>query len=140
MSTAPESLDALRARFEALVAALDVSPYYKRFATSPLGDASPHIEYDGHTYAYVIRERDDELERRETRDPDDVLYWLVSDTARESALRFELAHRVPGKDFRRLYFAKHVELLQNIRADWGHRKRQEYGNILKRHPYSDEDC
>ena len=87
----------------------------------------------------MVTERGSEYERRETSDPDDVLYWLVSDTTREAAQRFELAQRVPGMDCRRLLFAKHVELLEGIRVAWGNRKREEYERILKDCPYNDRN-
>jgi hypothetical protein len=137
MAHAFDPLDALRVKFDDLVRPFDVHPAYKRIFTSPTGDGGPHIEHDGQTYAYVVTERGAECERRETRDPDEVLYWLVSDTTGEAAGRFELAHRFPGKDFRRLLFAKHVELLESIRADWGSRKRAEYESVLEKHPYCD---
>ena len=137
MPLASETLEAVRAKFDALVRPFEVHPGYKRFATAPTHDGGPHVEHRGQTYAYVVTERGTEYERRETRDPDELLYWLVSDTTWEAASQFELAHRVAGRDSRRLLFAKHVELLESIRAEWGSRKRQEYESVLKEHPYND---
>lgn len=131
------TLETLRARFLALVQPFDVHAAYKRFETSPTDSGGPHIELHGNTFAYVITERGSEYERRETRDPDEVLYWLVSDTTREIAQRFELAHRVAGKDSRRLLFSKHIQLLENIRIDWANQKREEYERILLKYPYND---
>ncbi len=131
------TLESLRANFDALVQPFDVHAVYKRFATSATNDGGPHIEQRGHTFAYIITERGSEYERRETVDPVELLYWLVSDTTREAAQQYELQHRVSGKDFRRLLFTKHIELLGGIRADWATRKRAEYEAVLKNHPYDD---
>ena len=137
MALVSQALEVVRSKFCALVQPFDVHPGYKRFATTATHDGGPHVEHYGGIYAYVVTERGNEYERRETNDPDELLYWLVSDTTREAAQLFELANRVAGRDFRRLLFAKHVELLENIRAEWGSRKREEYDTILKKHPYND---
>jgi hypothetical protein len=137
MPLASVTIEALRARFDALVQPFDVHPAYKRFATAPTQDGGPHVERRGDVYAYVVTERGSECERRETSDPDELLYWLVSDTTGQAARQFELTRRVAGRDSRRLWFAKHIELLENIRADWGSRKRDEYERVLKEHPYND---
>lgn len=136
MPLASEPLDSIRAKFDALVQPFDAHPAYKRFATEATHDGGPHVEYRNRIFAYVVTERGNEYERRETSDPDELLYWLVSDVTGQAAQRFELANRVVGRDSRRL-FAKHVELFENIRADWGHRKREEYERVLKEHPYHD---
>jgi hypothetical protein len=137
MSVARVSIGAIGARFRRLVRAFDVHPAFKRFSTSPSWFGDPYVEQNGDTYAYLVSERGTEYERRETNDPDELLYWLVSHTTAEAAQQFELAHRVPGKDSRRIWFAKHVELMENIRSDWGSRTREEYENVLKEAPYDD---
>jgi len=129
MPLASVTIEALRAKFNTLVQPFDVHPAYKRFATAPTHDGGPHVEHHGDVYAYVVTERGNEYERRETRDPGELLYWLVSDTTGQAAQQFERVHRAAGRDSRRLWFAKHVELLENIRADWGSRKREEYERV-----------
>jgi hypothetical protein len=116
----------------------DVQPAYKRFASAPTDDGGSHVEHYGRTFAYVVTERGIECERRETNDPEELLYWLVSDAAREAARQYELRNRVPGRDSRRLLFTKHVEFLQSFRADWGSRKRAQYDAVLELRPYRDE--
>ena len=137
VASSADTLELIRSEFDALVQQFDVHAMYKQFATSPTNDGSPHVEHYGRTYAYVVTERGEEVERRETNDRDQLLYWLVSDTTREAAQRYELTHRAARRDFRRLLFEKHVELLKGIRAVWGARKRQEYDDVLAKHPYID---
>jgi hypothetical protein len=138
MPLTSEPLESVRVKFHALMRRFDVHPAYKRFATAPTNDGGPHVEHYGRTFAYVVTERGMEYERRETKDPEELLYWLVSDAAREAAQQYELRNRVPGRDSRRLLFRKHVEFLESIRPDWGSRKRAEYDAVLELHPYRDE--
>jgi hypothetical protein len=137
MSLSVKSLESVRTDFRALVEAFDVHPAFKRFSTSPTHDGGPHIEQDGNVYSYVITERGEEYERRQTSDVDELLFWLVADVTREVAQKYELQHRLPQRDYRRLMFEKHVELLGNIRPNWARRQRAEYDEILKSHPYDD---
>lgn len=138
MPLATLSLDALRHRFAALVAPFDTHPDYKRFATSPTHDGGPHIEQQGSTYAYVITERGKEYERRETTDPDEILYWLVSNVTCCVAQQYEARHRKAGVDSRRMWFDLDVKMLAQINPEWGSRKRAEYENTLKSHSFSDD--
>lgn len=131
------SLDALRNRFLKLVEPFETHPDYKRFATTPTHDGGPHIEKHGSIYAWVVTERGHEHERRETDDPDDVLYWLVCGVTTRVAQDYELQNREPTVDSRRMWFNLNVELLRDIKAEWGARKRAEYDRILRDHPFSD---
>ena len=131
------SLAAIGRRFGELTAGLDAHPSLKRFTTDPTHDGGPHAEYAGGVFAYVVTERGQELERRETLDPEELLYWLVSDVAGAAARRYELNHRRPGVDSRRLWFQKHVELLSGLRPEWGRRQQAEYDAVLRRHPFED---
>jgi hypothetical protein len=131
------SLETIRRRFHRLTQELDAHPAYKRFSTVPTNDGGPHAELNAGVLAYVVTERGKELERRETDNPDELLYWLVSDVAGDAARRYELNHRKSGVDSRRLWFEKHVELLSALNPAWGHRKQTEYDEVLKRNPYRD---
>jgi hypothetical protein len=131
------TLEDLRREFGTIVAPFEVHAAYKRFATSPTDDGGPHVEQVGPTYAFVVTERGSELERRETADPDDILYWLVSEVTREVALKHELHNRKPDVDSRRMWFDLDVRLLSEIRRDWGKRKRAEYDRVLEHHPFQD---
>ena len=49
--------------------------------------------------------------------------------------RYELQHRVPGQDLRRMRFATHVELLTKLSPARGQRQANEYAEILREHPF-----
>ena len=133
-----DTLGDLRRAFATIVAPFDVHAGYKEFATSPTDNGGPHVEQTGPTYAFVVTERGRELERRETADPDDILYWLVAEVTRQVASKHELHNRRPGVDSRRMWFDHDVQLLSAIRREWGMRKRAEYDHVLEQHPFHDE--
>jgi hypothetical protein len=103
----------------------------------PQAFGAPHVEIVGDKYHYVVCERGNEYERKSTTDEDELLYWLISDDVSEMAGDFELKHRVKGKDFRRVRFAKEIALMGRISSEWAERKTDDIQKILADHPYND---
>lgn len=106
-----------------------------RSTTTGFGD--PHIEIDDGGYHYVIWERGTEHERRTTEELDELLYWLMDNITFQMALEYELHHRVPNQDFRRLLFETQLKLLNRINSDFHKRKEEEINIILIDTPYND---
>jgi hypothetical protein len=131
------ALSTVRSRYHAIARRLGAEKRHVWFATTPTGFGDPHVEKHGDTFVYIVSERGHEIERRETQDADELLYWLVSDMTFGIATEYELANRREGVDSRRTWFAKHVELLNTARPEWGEAKRAEYDAVLRAHPYSD---
>ena len=126
----------LKASFRAICDKLGAEwPLY----TSPRHDGSPHVESTDDTLSYVVTERGTEFERRTTTSQDDLLYWLTSDLVFSLAGHYELNHRAPGQDSRRIMFAREIELLGRINFAWRERKEIEISGILARHPYRDQN-
>ena len=132
-----KSLESLRSRYHRIARRLAAPAIHVRFSVAPRHDGGPHVEREGDRYAWVVTERGSELERRTTADPEDLLYWMVSDLTRAMASDFEVAHREVGRDFRRLLFGKHLELLASVGPAWAERKRAEYERVLAEHPFVD---
>lgn len=108
------------------------------FQTKAQHDGSAHVEeIERGLLCYVVTERGEELQRRYTMDPEELLYWLVDDAVSDIAGEWELRHRIDGQDSRRLSFAKRVELLAILSQHWAARKQRELDEILRRFPYSD---
>ncbi|MFO0014848.1 MAG: Imm63 family immunity protein [Planctomycetota bacterium] len=105
---------------------------------SPTNDGSPHIEKSEDIYSYVITERGEELSRRETRDPTELLFWIVRDRTKRTAIDWELHHRKPGLDPRRLIFEKHIEILHAISPTWGAAQKNEYDVLVSKYPFDDK--
>ena len=103
----------------------------------PQAFGAPHVEIIGDNYHYVVTERGSELERKTTTDKQELLYWLISNVVSEMASDFKLKHRFKGQDFRRLGFAKRIELMARISAEWAERMADDIQKILAAHPYND---
>jgi len=132
-----KSMSALEALYRAIARQLRAPERRVHFFTTPQHDGSAHVEIVNDQLAYVVTERGEELERRTTGDPDELLYWLVSDLTWALASDYELSHRLESQDFRRLLFGMHLELLAEVDCAWSERKRREYLRVLAEHPFSD---
>jgi hypothetical protein len=101
-------------------------------------DGTPYVEIDQAGYHWVIKERGQEQQRRTTRDPDELLYWIFSDVTWQMALEWALAHRLERQDDRRLSFPYQEALLATLSPAWSTRAAQRHATILQRHPYDDD--
>jgi hypothetical protein len=124
------TLAEVKKRYYAIVRQLGASAEHVCFATTPRHDGSPHVECDGGELHYVVTERGQEHQRRVTRDPDEILSWLISDLTWEMASEWEVAHRSAGEDIRRQLFRRHVELLRSVNPDWAAARRAKYEELL----------
>jgi hypothetical protein len=125
---------ALSQKFELYCSCLNASAIFR---TSPADHGAAHVEYIGAAYHYVSTERGRENERRIATDEDEILYWLLSDIVFDLSCSFEVKHRVKGQSFRRLLFAKELELMRSLNPGWETRKRSEINAILAEAPYDD---
>jgi hypothetical protein len=99
--------------------------------------ARPHIEVGDGQYHYVAVERGTEVFRKSTSDLDELLYWIFDGVTFSMACAYELEHRIPGQDFRRLMFSKRVELLTSIDPDMGRRAQEQIAETLRNAPFND---
>jgi hypothetical protein len=136
-----QELRHLQARYRHLLQLLGHAPadmYQREVHTRPLHAGYPHVELVDGRYHYVVTERGSELQRRAAKDENELLYWLMSDVTHGIAMRLETGRWFRIGDPRRWWFAKDVELLRQLRPEWGERKRAEYEQILLRNPYMDK--
>ena len=131
------TLSALKSTYASIAKQLNAPREHIRFAETPQHNGSPHVEFDGNNFAYVITERGEEYERKSTSNENEILYWLVKDLTRAMASHFELAHRDPTTDSRRLFFQKHLDLIRTIDHNWHTRLQAEYEIVLEQHRFRD---
>jgi Immunity protein 63 len=129
-----ESLSSLTHRFQEMVAALDVEPYYKSFHTTPQHDGSPHIEAKDGRFEYVVTEHGSEFERIGNLSANDALYLLLVGITQHMATTYELRHRVPGIDGRSLWFPYQEGLMESLNPTWGERLKREHLLVLAEYP------
>ena len=103
--------------------------------TTTDGFGTPHIEIDDQEYHYVVSERGTEHKRKTTRNIHKLLYWIFKDIVFEMASDYELNHRNPEEDFRRILFKKDLELFEKLDEQWYLWEKVELDSILKENPY-----
>lgn len=101
------------------------------------GSGRPHIEVRDDGYHFVVSERGHESQRKVTQDLDDILYWSISGATFSVAGQYELNHRIPDQDFRRLLFQKDLELLEKVNKEFAFKRKTEIDQILEKQPYND---
>ena len=102
------------------------------------GDGSPFLRIVADGYIYANEERGHVYNERKTQDLDELLYWIMKDITFSMAVDYEVANRVLHADFRRLLFAKDLELLGSLKPEWRERKQREYDAVLAQYPFNDE--
>ncbi len=95
------------------------------------------IDEDGYYWAYYERGQDNGRGQR-TRDVEELLYWFLLQTAVSIAHAYEFANRVEGPDFRRVVFAKELELLGRAGPEWRARREAEIAAMLAEDPWRDQ--
>ncbi|BBH69722.1 hypothetical protein ACTI_64070 [Actinoplanes sp. OR16] len=82
------------------------------------------VDEDG-VYRWWVTERGRELEHRETRDRDEILYWSLAYTTWTMGGAWALRHPVAGEEQRVARWRKQFELLGVLNPDWPSRCRAE---------------
>jgi len=96
-----------------------------------------YVKIDKKTYHYITTERGGEIAHEVTSDPDELLYWLMSDVISSIASKYELNNRIPSQDSRRIRFAKEIDLFSKLKYEWADKKRKEIEEIILDNPYCD---
>lgn len=107
------------------------------FLTERRDDGSAHVKIGENEYQIIVTERGRETSRRATKEKDEFLYWMLADLTLWMAVEFEVKHRIEKQDFRRLLFAKQLELLDKVNPKWVDKRRWEINETLQKHPFSD---
>ena len=105
--------------------------------TTSNGFGTPHIEINEKGYNYVICERGREHERRQTKDINKLLYWIIDSIVFIMASEYELKNRKNNEDFRRQLFTKEIELMEQLDSKFAQWKKEELDKTLEESPYED---
>jgi hypothetical protein len=105
--------------------------------SGPDDKAYYYIEMNSEGINLVYKERSFETSRRITDDPEEVLYHLVEGLTAGVAYRFARENRVRGQDYRRIWFRKQEELMQELNPVWWERSKKEHEAIFKDNPFED---
>lgn len=96
-----------------------------------------YVYYENEKYHYVITERGKIISHLEENMIKDILWDILDIILFDIAVKYELANRVKGKDFRRLLFQKELELYAMFGDEFKEKKLNEINRILLDNPYND---
>jgi Immunity protein 63 len=130
------SLDELQKRVNELAARIAAPPESLPSFGRTMDFGRPHIEC-GDSYHWVVIERGREQERRTTKDPDELYYWIFEAVSFDMAMARAMAEQRPNEDFRRALFRQQIDLIATLDPAWGRRCRDEIGTILAKDPFAD---
>ena len=116
---------------------IDAPSHLLSIRTTSDGFGTPYIEIDEKGYNYVVSERGTEFERRHSKDVTKVLYWILKDIVFILASEYEIENRRSDEDFRRILFAKKIELMEILDHNYAKWLRAELDKILEEHPFED---
>ena len=85
-----KEIQALKSKFYTFAEQVLAPKKYIRFSEKPQHDGSPHIEYGGNEFLFIVTERGERYDEKRTTDPDEILFWLVSDLTWSMASDYEL--------------------------------------------------
>lgn len=102
----------------------------------PANDGSPYVAIDDDKFFYVSSERGYEISRKPISSLDELMYLTLEGAIFQMASSYELDNRVEGQDFRRILFAREIELMNKLNRKWGERCREKIEKILVSAPYS----
>ena len=85
---------------------------------------------------YVYEDNGIEISK-ESKNVDEVLYEIYRDITFKEATKYAMINREKGKDWRRILFAKQLEMLRIIGNRFYIKRSNEIQEILKSNPYND---
>jgi len=88
-------------------------------------------------YHYAYSEKGKVRTHRISNDLFDASYWIFSDYIFQMALKYATRHQIPDQDFRRLLFAKELELFKVLGPNYLKRAEIAIDEVLKQEPYRD---
>jgi len=101
-------------------------------------DSHPYVDYHNSDYHYIVRERGKEILHRQTASMDELLFWVFEAVTFEMSVAYELSHREPHRDPRRLIFQHQLHLLAKLNATWESRQEREVEDLLRHHPFTEK--
>ncbi len=95
------------------------------------------LAYQNGAYHYGYTERGQTRAIAQAADLHQILYYPLQDITFQAASAHKLAHKTTTQDPRRILFAKQLELLAAIRADYAAQRQAQIRAILTEHPFND---
>lgn len=130
------TLGEIKASIETLAAQIDIPaellPSFGKF----VGQYS-YVYMEGDKYHWVVRGNSPSVSDIETPDPDEVIYQVLASLTEQMGWMYEVVHRDPKLDHRRVVHRHQLELLGKLSLAWEQRRAEEIEEMIKWYPYKD---
>ena len=123
-------MEAIKSKIENLASRINAPKEYLPTYGFSEDFAKPHIEVNDNEFHWVVVERGQELERRQTTDEKELLFWVFDSVTFEMATRLELENRNENEDFRIQLFKIQEELIGEINSDYSDRLNIKHRKLL----------
>lgn len=118
-------------------AGLEISPIiFFGYENDGVNDQVKYVIYENSRWSLVYYERGRSKFLITSDDMNDVVFRILLDSAKVAANKY--CDRKNDVDIRRCQFKKTIEILQRVEVKWVERARNDFVDILKRHPYDDD--
>lgn len=109
------------------------------FETKPSHFGGYHIEIsDDGSISLIGTDRGIVTVRKKTNSLNELMFWVFSDFAYSKGWEYELKHRHPTDDSRRIVFPKALDFIEKISPEWRGRLKAEQEEILRNNPFRDD--
>ncbi len=125
------TLEKLKTEVNLLAQIIEAPSFFLPTFANTKYDGTPNLEVlDLGFIHYIVTERNEEYERRITRDLSEVLFWIFEYTTFNMAVDFERKNRIEGQDSRILLFQKKEELLAMLNVAWSEKLQAKHTKLI----------
>ncbi len=125
------TLEKLKTEVSLLAQIIEAPSFFLPTFANTKYDGTPNLEVlDLGFIHYIVTERNEEYERRITRDLSEVLFWIFEYTTFNMTVDFERKNRIEGQDSRILLFQKQEELLAMLNVAWSEKLQAKHTKLI----------
>ena len=100
--------------------------------------ACPFVLISFPYFYLVVSENGTIIEKKKFLTEDMLLYSIFERITFNMAMEYEVVHRAPNQDFRRILFSYQLVLMQRLSDAWKKRLQEKIDDILCTNPFSDD--
>ncbi|MGK3144642.1 Imm63 family immunity protein [Pantoea sp. C2G6] len=131
------SIEGIQKEVDKLVSKIGCPPHSVTFFSAPTNDGTPYVSFENEIYNYISSERGYEFSRKTTKSLNELLYWITSAFVSNISFQYELEHRIPGRDGRRMAFPMIIAFMARMNNEWEIKAKNEIDQTLSNAPYDD---
>lgn len=131
------SIEEIQKEVDKLVSKIGYPPHSVTVFSVPTNDGTPYVSFENQMYNYISSERGYEFSRKTTKSVNELLYWITLGFVSNISFQYELEHRIPGRDGRRIAFPMIIALMAIMNKEWEVKAQKEIDQTLSNAPYND---